>query len=162
VLLVCYSVCYLITRLNSRRDLTTLHIKVVTTRCSAANYLTVVSRWVGSSRAERHIQRHTGRESGEDREHKQVKKNSVAFVREQTISTERPPLVGEVSANTSSDRGVPRGHRDGSILPYSRLSKPEPLLFLPSTREAEWSPFQIHYFSENLVAPGIESGPLDL
>jgi hypothetical protein len=26
--------------------------------------------------------------------------------------------------------------------------------------EAEWTPFQTHYFSENLVAPGIE--PLDL
>jgi hypothetical protein len=28
--------------------------------------------------------------------------------------------------------------------------------------EAEWIPFQTHYFSENLVAPGIEPGPLDL
>jgi hypothetical protein len=28
----------------------------------------------------------------------------------------------------------------------------EPLLF----REAEWTPFQTHYFSENLVAQGIE------
>jgi hypothetical protein len=28
---------------------------------------------------------------------------------------------------------VPRGERDGSLLPYSRLSKPEPLLFLPNT-----------------------------
>jgi hypothetical protein len=27
------------------------------------------------------------------------KKNSVVLVRERTISTERPPLVGEVSAN---------------------------------------------------------------
>jgi hypothetical protein len=24
--------------------------------------------------------------------------------------------------------------------------------------EAEWTPFQTHYFSENLVAPGIELG----
>jgi hypothetical protein len=24
--------------------------------------------------------------------------------------------------------------------------------------EAEWAPFQTHYFSENLVAPGIEPG----
>jgi hypothetical protein len=24
--------------------------------------------------------------------------------------------------------------------------------------EAEWTPFQTHYFSENLVAPGIEPG----
>jgi CBS-domain-containing membrane protein len=29
------------------------------------------------------------------------------------------------------------------------------------THEAEWSPFQTHYFSENLVALGIEPGPLD-
>jgi hypothetical protein len=28
--------------------------------------------------------------------------------------------------------------------------------------EAEWIPFQTHYFSETLVAPGIEPGPLDL
>jgi hypothetical protein len=27
---------------------------------------------------------------------------------------------------------------------------------------AEWTPFQTHCFSENLVAPGIETGPLDL
>jgi hypothetical protein len=28
--------------------------------------------------------------------------------------------------------------------------------------EAEWTPFQTHYFSENLVAPGIEPGIVDL
>jgi hypothetical protein len=27
--------------------------------------------------------------------------------------------------------------------------------------EAEWTPFQTQYFSENQVAPGIEHGPLD-
>jgi hypothetical protein len=27
---------------------------------------------------------------------------------------------------------------------------------------AEWAPFQTHYFSENLVGPGIDPGPLDL
>jgi hypothetical protein len=27
---------------------------------------------------------------------------------------------------------------------------------------AEWIPFQTRYFSENLVAAGIEPGPLDL
>jgi hypothetical protein len=30
------------------------------------------------------------------------------------------------------------------------------------TRETEWTLFQTHYFSENLVEPGIEPGPLDL
>jgi hypothetical protein len=33
---------------------------------------------------------------------------------------------------------------------------------LSCTHEAEWTPFKTHYFSENLVAPGIEPGPLDL
>jgi hypothetical protein len=30
------------------------------------------------------------------------------------------------------------------------------------THEAEWTPFQTHYFSENLVSSGIEPEPLDL
>jgi hypothetical protein len=30
------------------------------------------------------------------------------------------------------------------------------------THEAEWTLFQTHYFSENLVATGLEPGPLDL
>jgi hypothetical protein len=33
---------------------------------------------------------------------------------------------------------------------------------LSFTHEAEWTPFQTRYFSENLVAPGIEPRPLDL
>jgi hypothetical protein len=33
---------------------------------------------------------------------------------------------------------------------------------LNCTHWAEWTTFQTHYFSENLVAPGIEPGPLDL
>jgi hypothetical protein len=41
--------------------------------------------------------------------------NSVAWVRERTIPTERPPLVGEASANFCAYR-VPRGQRDGSLL----------------------------------------------
>jgi hypothetical protein len=54
---------------------------------------------------------------------------------------------------------------------YSGTSRAEPLLFLSSssseynkncTNEAEWTPFQTHYFSENLVEPGIETGPLDM
>jgi hypothetical protein len=58
--------------------------------------------------------------------------NSVAWVCERTILTERPPLVGKVSGNFCGQR-VPRGQRDGSLQPYSRLSRPEPLLFLPSS-----------------------------
>jgi hypothetical protein len=45
--------------------------------------------------------------------------------------------------------------------------EPEPLLFHSIStsvvpNEAEWTPFQTHYFSENVVAPGIEPGHLDL
>jgi len=38
-----------------------------------------------------------------------LKLNSVALVRERTIPTERPPPVGEVSADFFADRGVSRG-----------------------------------------------------
>jgi hypothetical protein len=56
------------------------------------------------------------------------KKNSMVWVRERIIPTERPPLVGEVIANFCGWR-VPRGQRDGSLRPYSRFSRQEPLLF---------------------------------
>jgi hypothetical protein len=49
-------------------------------------------------------------------------------VRERIIPTERPPLVDEVNANICGQR-VPHGQRDESLRPYSRLSRPEPLLF---------------------------------
>jgi hypothetical protein len=35
-----------------------------------------------------------------------------------------------------------------------------PKKLLICTHEAEWIPFQTHYFSENLVSPGIEPGSL--
>jgi hypothetical protein len=40
----------------------------------------------------------------------------MALVRERTIPAERPPPVGEVSANFS-DRGVSRSQRNGSPRP---------------------------------------------
>jgi hypothetical protein len=58
--------------------------------------------------------------------------NSVALVRKRTIPTERPPHVGEVSANFCVYR-VSRGQRNGSPRPCSQFSRPEPLLFLPSS-----------------------------
>jgi hypothetical protein len=51
------------------------------------------------------------------------KRNSLAWDRERTISTERPPLVGEVGAKFCGSR-VPRGQRDGSPRPYSRPPRP--------------------------------------
>jgi hypothetical protein len=83
------------------------------------------------------------------------KLNSVALVREWTISTERLPLVDEVSVNFCG-KWVSCGQRNVSLRPYSRLSRPN------STHKPEWTPFQTHYYSENPVVPEIEPGPLDL
>jgi hypothetical protein len=44
------------------------------------------------------------------------------------IPTERPPLVGEVSASFCGYR-VPLGQREVSLWPHSQVSRPEPLLF---------------------------------
>jgi hypothetical protein len=54
--------------------------------------------------------------------------NSVAWVRERTLPTEKLPVVGEVNANFYEKR-VPSGQRDGYLQPFSRLSRPEPTLF---------------------------------
>jgi hypothetical protein len=50
--------------------------------------------------------------------------NSVTLVRKRTIPTERPPLVGQVSANICGNR-VSRGQRNGSPRPHSRFSTPD-------------------------------------
>jgi hypothetical protein len=47
---------------------------------------------------------------------KEYKTNSMALVRKQTIPTERPPLVGEVSANFSGYR-VSRDQHNASPRP---------------------------------------------
>jgi hypothetical protein len=62
---------------------------------------------------------------------------------------------------------VARSERNGSPRPYSRIPTPEPLLFLPSSSSIVLArlsgpPLQTHYFSENVVEPEIEPGPLDL
>jgi hypothetical protein len=50
--------------------------------------------------------------------------------------------------------------------PYGRilgfLDRSRYFFFQVAPHEAEWTPFQTHYLSENLVVPGIEPGPLDL
>jgi hypothetical protein len=70
-------------------------------------------------------------------------------VRERTVSTEPPPLVGVAWSSQPIPTAV-----------FS-VSRPEPLTFsfkqLPNwTHEIKWTPFQTHYFSENLVTQGIE------
>jgi hypothetical protein len=46
--------------------------------------------------------------------------NSVVLVRKRTIPTERPPLVGEVSANFSGER-VSRDQRSESTRPLNSV-----------------------------------------
>jgi hypothetical protein len=48
----------------------------------------------------------------------------------------------------------------GSILGF--IDRSRYFFFQVAPHEVEWTPFHIHYFSENLVAPGIEPGALDL
>jgi hypothetical protein len=89
------------------------------------------------------------------------KKNSMVWVRERTIPTERPPLVGKVIANFYGWR-VPRGQRDGYLRPYSRFSRQEPLLFYrvaPQLYSRDWvDPVSDPLFFF-LVVPRIEPGP---
>jgi hypothetical protein len=40
---------------------------------------------------------------------------------------------------------VPRGQRDGSLRPYSRLSRPEPLRFLSSSSSIVFKRLGLHY-----------------
>jgi hypothetical protein len=65
---------------------------------------------------------------------------------------------------TFADRGVSRSQRPGSPTAVISISRPESLLFLSSSSSIvlEWTLFQAHHFSENLVAPGIEPELLDL
>jgi hypothetical protein len=56
---------------------------------------------------------------------------------------------------------VSRGLRNESPRPVISVFYTGAATFLSSSflnypHEAEWTPFQTHYFSENLVAPGIE------
>jgi hypothetical protein len=60
------------------------------------------------------------------------KTNSVALVRERIIPTERPPLVGEVSANLCWQRGVVWSARGIPTAVFS-ISRPERILFLPGS-----------------------------
>jgi hypothetical protein len=71
---------------------------------------------------------HMLHKKGETQNQTKLKLNSMVWVRKRTIPTERPRLVGEVIANFCGQR-VPRGQRDGSLRPYSRFSRQEPLLF---------------------------------
>jgi hypothetical protein len=62
---------------------------------------------------------------------------------------------------------VPHGQRDKYLLSYSRLSRPEPLLFRSSSSSVALTRLtgprsRPTTSQKNLVAPGIEPGTLDL
>jgi hypothetical protein len=86
--------------------------------------------------------------------------NSVALVRKRTIPNERLPLLGEVSANFCGKR-VLRGQRNEfprlliSVF-YTAAATFSFKQFLNCPHEAEWTPFQTPYLSENLVEPKIK------
>jgi hypothetical protein len=91
----------------------------------------------------------------------------MALVRERTIPTERPPLVGESLVPIFGEyRGVAWSARQIPTAVISVLVKGAATFYskqlLNCTHEAEWTPFQTNYFSENLPAPGMEPGPLDV
>jgi hypothetical protein len=112
-------------------EITQLQAGYIMKRFQPNNKLLVAStqkRTVSDSR----ISLSQSRKDTRDRFVVATKLNSVAWVRERTIPTEWPPLVVEVSANFCGKR-MPRGQRDGSLQTYSRLSRPEPLIYLPST-----------------------------
>jgi hypothetical protein len=89
-----------------------------------------------------------------------TKLNSVTWLREWTINTKRLPLVGKVSANFC----WPHGQRDRSLRPYSRIPRPEPLLFLSSSSSVVLTRLSGPRSrpEKNLVTTGIEPKPLDL
>jgi hypothetical protein len=57
------------------------------------------------------------------------KKNSMVWVRELTIYTDRATAACRRSDCQLLRIEVPRGQRDGSLRPYSRFYRQEPLLF---------------------------------
>jgi hypothetical protein len=84
----------------------------------------------------------------------------VTWVRKQTLPPERTPKL----VPTFADRGcsvVSATDPHGRILGFLDWScyfffQAAPQLY----DEAEWTPFQTHWFSENLETPGIEPGSL--
>src|SRR5215468_7523881 len=90
-----------------------------------------------------------------------IKKNSVAVVRERTIPTERPPPVGEVSANLWRIEG---SHVVSATGPHGRkslFSRPESLLFHSSSSSVDLTRLsgprsRPTTTQKNLAAPGIE------
>jgi hypothetical protein len=76
------------------------------------------------------------------------KTNSVTLVHEQTIPTEQPPACQRSLCQLLCIEGVSWWAQQIVFFYWGRNC----------THEAEWTPFQTHYYSGNLVAPGSTSG----
>jgi hypothetical protein len=88
----------------------------------------------------------------------------------------KPRLVMKWTASVSEIKSEFRNssiYRNTYTIPTERPLRPLISVFLTGAaisfkylfnypHEAEWTPFQTHYISENLVASRIEPGPLDL
>jgi hypothetical protein len=88
----------------------------------------------------------------------------MVWVRERTIPTERPTLVGEVIANFLRIEGATRSAWRISTAVFS-ISRQEPLLFYqvaPQLYSRGWVDPVPDLFLFFLVVPGIEPGPPDL
>jgi hypothetical protein len=88
------------------------------------------------------------------------KKNSMVWVRERTIPTERPPLVGEVIANFLRIEGA-TWSASRILRPYSRFSRQEPLRFYqvaPQLYSRGWVDPVPDPLLFSLIVPGIEPG----
>jgi hypothetical protein len=83
----------------------------------------------------------------------------MSVVHERTIRTSDRRLSAKLVPTFAvrSCRVLSATDPDGRIL---GASKPEPLLIC--THEAEWTQFQTHYLSKDLVGQEIEPGPLYL
>jgi hypothetical protein len=92
---------------------------------------------------------------------KEIKLNPVALVRKRTRHQSSDRFLSAKLVPTFVDRGC---HVVSATNPHgrqSRFSRHGAATFtfkyvFSYTHEAEWTPFQTHYFLENLVAPGIE------
>jgi hypothetical protein len=87
-------------------------------------------------------------------QHFRHKTNSVARVRERTIPTEWPRLSAKLVSTFADREGHVVNVTDTYVSILSFLDR-SVLRRLSASRSRQ-------YFSENLVAPGIEHGPLDL
>jgi hypothetical protein len=78
-----------------------------------------------------------------------TKLNSMVWVRERTIPTERSPLVGEAIANFVRIEGATRSSWRIPPAVFSRFTRQEPLLFYQVASQLYWrgwvNPVQTHY-----------------